>query len=130
MRVCIALALLIPLAACSGESPSGPADAKPMGDASTSAAVMEVTCPSGTLPTVETMGPDSAASYSPMVTTIPVGGIVKFVMPIVHNVAPDIGTDAKVRVDYRQTKCLKFMSSGMFKFRCEMHGFPGSITVQ
>jgi len=131
MRLCTPLALLISLAACGGDAPSGGTpDAKPMGDAAV-ASVVAVTCPASA-PTVTTTSNTDTAVYMPMSTTVSVGGIVKFVMPSMHNVAPNPikPTDDGLKVDFGATKCLQFNKAGTFNFFCSNHSFAGSITVQ
>jgi plastocyanin len=63
---------------------------------------------------------------------ISVNGIVKFVMPSLHNVAPNPmrNTDSGLRVDFGATVCLEFDKAGSFGFLCSSHGFTGTIVVQ
>lgn len=134
MRVCTALALLLPLVACSGEAPSGPADAKVMSDAADMSSVMEVTCPA-TVPLTVTADSSEAATmfmYAPSAAAIPVGSIVKFMMPNVHDVGPNSQRpgDPALKVGLGATKCFKFTKAGTFNFLCTRHSFVGSVTVQ
>jgi len=129
MRLCTPLALLISLAACGGDSPTGTPDAKVTGDAAM-ASVVAVTCPaSAPIVTTTTSGADA---YVPASTTISVGGIVKFMMPAAHDVAPNTlkPTDDGLKVDFGGTRCLQFNKAGTFNFFCTAHTFVGSITVQ
>jgi len=94
--------------------------------APTPSSVVTVACPASGVPVVVTVG----RSFSPASTTITVDGIVKFTMPGDHNVVPDRApTDDGLRVDFNETKCLKFTKAGTFNFKCEPHGFTGSIKV-
>lgn len=92
--------------------------------------VVPVTCPAGTVPTVTT--DDNTSSYSPMATTIAVGGIVKFVTSLEHNVVPNTitNTDPGLVVGFNQTRCLEFTVAGTYGFACGPHGFVGTVTVQ
>ncbi len=70
--------------------------------------------------------------YSPAMTMITAGQIVKFQLESSHNVAPDSATttDPGIAVDFGKTACLKFSKAGTFGFLCTAHGFKGSIVVQ
>jgi plastocyanin len=52
-------------------------------------------------------------------------------MPSNHSVVPDTSaeTDTGLRVGFSETKCLKFTVAGTFHFKCDPHGFMGTITV-
>ena len=90
--------------------------------------VLTVTCPSGTLPTITTI--DSLFAYTPMAVTIAKNAIVKFTMSPGHDVVPDDATgDPGLIVDFGETKCLKFTTTGTFGYKCAPHGFKGSVTV-
>lgn len=125
------LTLLTALTACGGDSGPTPIDAAGQADAGPPS-VRSVTCPPGTLPTVTTIGRDTNAVYSPMSVTVSVGGIVKFTMPLDHNVIPNPirSTDAGLRVDFGATTCLEFDKAGTFGFMCAAHGFAGTVVVQ
>lgn len=129
MLLRVSLALLIPLAACGG-SGSTPADAAPPADAGPPT-VIEVTCPA-TVPITVTADDNQIAkfTFTPGNSPIPVGGIVKFMMGLQHDVVPDMGGDPGLMVDFMQTKCLQFTKAGTFGFHCMVHTFRGSITVQ
>lgn len=100
--------------------------------------VLAVTCDDTEVGTVSTEGMSTAAfyTYDGLTTpfTINVDDVVKFVMPggTNHDVAPDptTTTDPGLRVGFAQTKCLKFTMAGTFGFKCSVHSFKGSITVQ
>jgi plastocyanin len=129
MRVCTSLAMLVAFAACGGSDPGTTADASVDG---AGPSVRTVTCPPGQMPTVTTTDNTDHAVYSPMSTTISVRGIVKFVMPTLHNVAPNPlrSTDSGLRVDFGATGCLEFDKAGTFNFMCTAHSFQGTIVVQ
>ena len=128
MRVCTLLAMLITFAACGGsDNPANP-DAAIDGPGPS---VRTVTCPPGQQPTVTaTDGNDT--TYMPPSTTISVGGLVKFVMPPTHNVAPNSirPSDPGIHVDFGKTACLEFSKAGTFSFICTSHSFAGTIVVQ
>jgi plastocyanin len=69
--------------------------------------------------------------FSPMATTITVGQVVKFQLESSHDVGPDPSTttDPGLSVDFGGTACLKFAKAGTFGFKCTVHNFTGSITV-
>jgi len=71
-------------------------------------------------------------TFTPATTTIAVGQVVKFQLESVHDVVPDptTATDAGLTVGFGATACLKFTAAGTFGFKCDPHGFKGSITVQ
>jgi plastocyanin len=122
------LALLIPLAACGGSS-SNPDAASQIDGAPPS--VRTVTCPPGVVPTVTTSD-GNTTSYSPASTTISTGGIVKFMMSSLHNVAPNPirASDPGLQVGFGATVCLEFDKAGTYSFICTVHSFAGTIVVQ
>ena len=148
------LLFLLPLAACSGSSPTPSAvdaraidapavdarlidaapsvdaklvDAAPIDAPPTATTVVPVTCPASGVPVVMAM----SGTFSPSAVTVAVDGIVQFTMPGSHSVVPDNSksTDAGLLVDFNETKCLKFTRAGTFNFKCKPHGFAGAITV-
>jgi plastocyanin len=128
----LALAVLL-LAACGGDDGGGMVtpDAANLVDAAPTAKVTAVTCPATVAATV--MSTNASFSYMPMATTIPVNGIVKFVMSTEHDVAPNpiaAMTDPGLVVGFGQTKCLQFTQAGTYGFLCTPHGFVGTVTVQ
>jgi plastocyanin len=129
MRICTSLAMLITFAACGGSDPATVADAAADG---AGPSVRTVTCPPAQMPTVTAVDVQQSSMYMPMSTTISVGGIVKFVMPSSHNVAPNPlrSTDAGLHVDFGKTACLEFDKAGTFSFLCTAHSFTGTIVVQ
>jgi plastocyanin len=123
--------LLISLAACS-DSGSTAADARQSDGPGGS--VVAVTCPATVPLTVDAAdGQSSTFTLTPPGTTpVPLGGIVKFTMHAEHNVVPDPAaakTDAGLKVNQNETKCLQFTQTGTFGFMCSIHGFKASITV-
>ena len=117
------ISLIVAVAACGGGSTTPSIDA-PV----TAAAVTTVDCatnaPTATVATQNFM-------FTPAATTITVGQIVKFQLESVHDVVPDSSTttDPGLTVDFGKTACLKFAKAGTFGFKCQPHGFKGSITV-
>lgn len=121
--------VVVLLAACGGDDGgSAAADARSIDG--TSATVQMVTCPT----TADAMvtSTNATSSFMPMTQTVPKNAVVKFVMPSMHDVAPNpIGaTDPGLVVGFGETKCLKFTASGTFGFYCSAHSFAGTITVQ
>ena len=124
-----AVALL--LAACGGDDGGGgTADAPGMGDAPSTNKVVTVTCP-GTPDAMVGISTGGTA-YNPMMTTVPVNAVVKFVMTATHDAKPNTltTTDPGLTVGFGETKCLKFTATGTFGFFCTAHSFAGTITVQ
>ena len=125
--------LLLSLAACSGESPSGTTpDAAIAIDAAVSS-VVEVTCPASVPLSVDVPDAMSSFVFTPSANPpLPVGSIVKFTTHSAHNVVPNTirPTDPGLRVDYNSTKCLHFTKPGSFGFNCQPHGFAATITIQ
>jgi plastocyanin len=100
-----------------------PTDAPPL----PAAAVERVDpCPATTDATVITM---SAFMYMPVATNITVNQTVKFMMDPTHDVAPILNTDADLVVPFGQTRCFKFTTTGIARFKCTPHGFQGTVTV-
>src|SRR5262249_3822003 len=61
-------------------------------------------------------------AYVPDSATIPLNGVVQFVMPANHNVEPFGVSDPGLAVNFGETKCLKFTTAGTFGFLCSLHG--------
>ena len=123
-----ALIAFVFAAACGDDGMTVMADAKLI-DA-TAGKVVAVTCPASPAATVTTS--NTVDAYSPMSTTIPAGGIVRFVMSSGHDVAPNpiTTTDPALVVGFGQTKCLQFNQAGTYGFFCSAHSFAGTVTVQ
>jgi plastocyanin len=123
--------VLLAVAACGGDDNNTMIDAAPMIDAPP-ATVQAVTCPASPDATVMTSG----FMYSPMMTNITQGQVVRFVMPADHNVvrghipADETISDPGVSVNFSETKCLMFTQPGSFGFHCGPHQFNGTIVVQ
>lgn len=117
------------LAAC-GDDGGGGTVADAAVDTGMAAKVATVQCPASPAATVMTV--NGTDSYMPMASTIPVGGVVRFVMSNTHDVAPNpIGTtDSAIVVGFGQTKCLQFNQAGTYGFYCSAHSFAGTVTVQ
>ncbi len=103
--------------------------------------VVTIACPSGVVPTVTVIqvGPpqNDTYAYSPMVTTIAVGGIVKFETTGIHDVSPDGATactgcirDPGLDVRFNLTECKQFNVAAKYGFACSVHNFKGSVVVQ
>lgn len=113
IRACL---LFVALAACTPET-----SVRPDGSAPTT--VKTVTCSTVT-PTVTVM--TLGLAYNPTPTTIPLGGIVQFVMPPQHNVA---SSTSGLAADFGATTCLQFPTAGTYSFACASHGFMGTVIV-
>jgi plastocyanin len=129
-------ALLITLAACGGDdgNKATPDAAAPTTDAAPVNKVKTVTCPATPALVVTTTDNTSTAQYvfTPTSNTIAVGGIVQFMMPSTHNVAPYTGmpTDPGLKVDFGGNACLQFTAAGTYTFLCTAHSFHANIIVQ
>lgn len=124
-----AILAIVALAACGGgEDP--PADSAPS-DTPGQSSVMVVTPCTGEAATVTSL----AARFDPENTTITMGQIVKMVAESTgsddHNIMPALSgnTDPALVVPVGQTKCFRFTATGTFGFRCGIHSFIGTITV-
>jgi plastocyanin len=77
---------------------------------------------------------NSVFNYDPMTVTIPVNGVVEFDLAnaSTHPVGPDnsTNTDQGIFAQGGKTTCLQFTAAGTFGYRCTVHGFKGSVTVQ
>lgn len=75
---------------------------------------------------------DSPSTFVPPMSTVPIGGIVKFEITAEHYVIPNPGgnTDPAFMVSRGETKCFRFGVTGTYTFVCGVHGFVGTITVQ
>jgi plastocyanin len=125
MRTLLLAVTSIALAAC-GSGGGSDIDAAPRFD-SAPPSVQAVTCPGGEDATVTTSG----SMFSPMTSTIPVDGIVKFVMIVGsgHNVVSTTAGET-FAVGFGETKCFQFTRAGTFTFKCGPHNFTGSVVVQ
>ncbi len=115
MRLGMGLAVLA--AACGSSSTKS--------DSPGSATVASVTCPPAVDATITVN--TSGTAYMPATASIPVNGIVRFVITPSHNVT---STTPGLSVDFGQTVCLQFSSAGAYNFHCSVHGFQGTVTVQ
>lgn len=111
------------LAACGG----GGDDPPPMPDA---AAALEVTpvdpCPA----TPDESFMALATRFEPVSATITQGQVVEFVSDVDHPIGALAGTDSDLTVPESATKCFRFTMPGTYKFRCTVHGYVGTLTVQ
>ena len=109
------------LAACGGDD-----GGTKMPDAPMAASIVEVNpCPATPDATFMTM----ATSFNPSTATITQGQVAKFVSTATHPIAALAGTDATLNVAEGGTKCFRFTMAGMFKFKCTVHGYVGTLTV-
>lgn len=131
MLIRFAFASLLVLAACGSDDEKATPDAGTPDGGGTTATVMKVTCPSGSLPSIESTAGNNN-SYTPSSVTVAVGGIVEFKMASSHNVVPaDTGTtDPGLKVNFGETACLMFTKAGTFNFKCSPHSFRGNVVVQ
>jgi plastocyanin len=90
------------------------------------ASVVTVSC-TGATPAATFTTTATSTAYSPASATVPVGAVVEFQMSPEHNVS---SSTAGLAVDFGQTKCLQFKDAGTFDFKCSVHLFTGTITVQ
>ena len=120
----IGFALLLLVAACGGGGSDTP-DARPTFDAAPPSVTM-VDCganaPNATVTT-------SGNAYSPATTNITAGQVVRFSPTATHDVASTTAGQP-FSVGLGGDACFRFASAGTFTFRCNPHGFTGSIVVQ
>jgi plastocyanin len=120
-----ALFLVLACAACGDDGNATQADAK-QPDAPASTVVRVDPCPMMVNATVTTTG----LAYSPMMTMISQGQVVKFDITAGHDVTPlPPMTDAGLVVPGMSTRCYRFTATGTFNFKCTPHGFTGSVVV-
>lgn len=127
----LSLTCALALAACGGGDDPPAVDAPSGGDSGGGAALEAVTCPGSPDAMVSTS--DGSFQFSPQATTISVGQTVQFVMSSTHDVKPNpaAGTsDSALVVNFGETKCFKFTQAGTYHFKCNPHGFAGTVTVQ
>jgi len=126
-RLSFALVSALVMAACGGDDGENNPPADAAIDGASGGAVM-VTCPATPAATVTTS--DGSNAYSPQMTTITQGQVVKFTMSSSHDVAPlNASSDPNLKVGFGQERCFMFTAAGTFPFKCTPHGFTGSITV-
>lgn len=124
MKKTIAITFMGILAACGDDGGSSTTTDAP----SVISNVEAITCDGSESATITAQAADFA--YMPAAVTITAGQNVKFTMPSAHNVTPDTGGDANLKVNFSETKCLKFKAAGDYKFHCGPHQFKGTVTVQ
>lgn len=123
-RISLALAFVV-VAACGGGGSTPSIDAPASGGNKVTTVDCATNAPTATVATQNFM-------FTPAATTIAVGQVVKFQLESVHDVVPDTSTttDPGLAVGFGATACLKFTAAGTFGFKCQPHGFKGTITVQ
>jgi plastocyanin len=114
----IRLTLAVALVACGGGS-----SAK---DAPMNATVQTVSC-TGITPAATVTTNATGTAYMPAATTITQGQVVEFQMPMLHNVT---SATPGLAVDFGHTVCLMFTAPTTYSFKCSVHLFTGTITVQ
>jgi plastocyanin len=130
LRRIIFAASLIGAGACGGNDAKTP-DAAPPGIDAPPATVQMVAC-SGMTSAASIVADDTLLAFQPVSSTISQGQIATFVVAGDHPVGPDAAaglTDSGLKVPGGSTACLKFTAPGTFHFKCTIHGFKGSITV-
>lgn len=115
------------LAAACGGGGGSPPDAASTADADTRKVIPLESCSLAVDATVM----DSASAFVPTSTTVPLNGIVKFVMTAEHTLIPNplTTTDPALVAGRGQTRCFQFKAAGTYGFACGVHGFAGTITV-
>jgi plastocyanin len=121
------------VAGCGDDDPAtkqdGAIDGPTLADAAPDAAmfVKTVACPVSPAETVTIAG-----GYFPMTYTINVNDIVQFETTSTHNVQPHptMPTDPGLAIGFSQTVCKQFTVAGTFTYRCGVHFFTGTATVQ
>ncbi len=116
------------LAACETGGGGGGVTVDAAPDAPPIPVVALSSCPA----TVDATIMDSATAFIPKTSTVPVGGVAKFVITAEHFVIPNTltTTDPALAVSRGETKCFRFNVAGTFGFLCGVHSFTGTITVQ
>jgi plastocyanin len=125
------------LAACgTSGGGGGKMDAPGSGGGNT---VMTVSC-TGVTPVATVTTPNDGLAYSssPAGTSstnsaIHVNDVVSFMPGANHPVGPDTSagmTDNGLVAPAQATTCLKFTAVGTFHYKCTVHGFTGTVTVQ
>jgi len=115
----------IAFAACSSDNTTPPKVDAPAGSQTVQTVDCATVTPAATVMTSDT----NDTSYAPASTSITQGQVVKFVMSSTHNVSPFPGNDAGLTVGFGATGCLKFTSTGTFRFECSVHTFQGTVVV-
>ncbi len=104
------------VAACGGDDGGPPAiDATPL-------LAAEVACTGVLSPVITTAG----FAFSPVTTTVTVGTVVKFTVPLEHNAMSD---DGLFSADFNGDTCVRFDAPGTYRFFCVPHVFRGTVLV-
>lgn len=120
----LALCSFVSLTACGGSSDEETPDAGPDGGGNTPAAEM-VACNASVTKEITTN--NTTAAFIPASTTVTAGTTVRFVMSTMHDARSNQNL---FTVNYGETVCVKFNTAGAYTFRCNPHGFSGTVTVQ
>jgi plastocyanin len=116
--------ILVVAAACGGSSSSNPADAPP------ASPVKTVPCAGATVAQTVTVVSTPQFAFSPMTLTIHVNDVVHFQTGSLHPVASGAQGHPDGKFSTTGDACLQFTQAGTFPFFCNVHGFPGTVTVQ
>jgi len=143
---CLTLSLLSTVVACGGDDgDTMPIDAAINSDGATidtpvvstdggspdaaPSVVTEVPCAGATIAATITA---PGFAFTPMQSTVALNAVVQFTMPGSHSAVsgetPGVD-DGQFRVNFSETKCLRFTAAGTYGFWCNPHQFTGSITV-
>ena len=126
MKIAIATLLFSfgALAACGGSSSNNTIDSPP-------SAVQPVSCtgitPAATF-TVVLNG--TMFAFSPSSANVHVNDVVRFMTTSSHPVSSGPVGSPDGKVSTTGDNCLKFTQAGTFPFFCNVHLFPGTLTVQ
>ncbi len=82
-------------------------------------------CPATPDATITTL----ATMFDMPSVTINQGQVVKFVSTSTHPISALAGTDSTLAVPEGATRCFRFTMAGTFKFKCTVHGYTGTLTV-
>jgi plastocyanin len=131
LRRIIFAASLIGVGACGGNDAKTP-DAAPQPGVDAAPATVQMVACAGITPAATITANDPTSSFTPPATTITQGQIAAFTVAGDHPVGPDAAaglTDSGLKAPGGATTCLKFTATGTFHFKCTIHQFKGTITV-
>jgi len=70
-----------------------------------------------------------SSRFEPTSATITQGQVVQFISESTHPIGPTGGTEATLTVPEGATRCFQFTAPGTYMFKCTVHGFVGTLTV-
>ena len=123
MSARISIVLVSFLAACGGDDGGGAADAAI--DTPASTIMLVDPCPGTVDATITTL----ASRFDPATATITQGQVVKFVSTATHPIGAQPGTETTLAVPEGQTKCFRFTAARAYSYKCNVHGYVGTLTV-